>query len=71
MDGHGKAKTRIEAGRVPLHGRVDEALDVREVHDLVEAAIDLLAREAEEARAQVDVVAAGELGVEAGAQLDE
>ena len=45
--------------------------DVGELDDLVEAALDLLALHAEDRAVQEDVLAPGELGVEAGADLEQ
>src|SRR5262249_47294824 len=66
-----ESEPRIEPRRIPLHRRVDQPLDFGELHDRVELAIDLPAREAEEAGAEIDVLAARELRVKTGAQLDE
>ena len=44
VDGHGEAEPRVHARGVGLDGGVDEALELREVHDLVEALLDLAAR---------------------------
>ena len=41
VDGHREAEARVHAGRVGLDRRVDEALQLREVHDLVEALLHL------------------------------
>ena len=71
VDRDAEAEARVEAGRVALHRRVDQPLDVGEADDGVELAIDLLARQAEQAGAEVDVLAAGQLGMKAGAELDQ
>ena len=71
MGGDGEPKADLHAARVALHGRVEELLDAREVHDLVEPALDLLAAHAENRAAHVDVLATGELGVEPGADLEQ
>ena len=71
VDGHGEAEAHVHAGRVGLHRRVDEVLEFGELHDLVEAPGDLALRQAEHDAVDEDVLAAGDLGVEPGAQLDE
>ena len=71
VDRDAEAEPRVEARRVALHRRVDQPLDIGKLHDRVELAIDLLARQAEQAGAEVDVLAAGQLGMKAGAELDQ
>ena len=46
-------------------------LDLAELDDLVELALDLGPRHAEDGAVEVDVLAAGQLGVEAGADLEQ
>ena len=62
---------RRHPARVVLHGGVEEGFDAGEGDDLVEFAVDFLAPHAEEAAVEVDVFAAGEVGMEAGANLEE
>src|SRR5262249_18869954 len=57
--------------RVPLHGCVDELLDTREVDDLVELPNDLLLLHPQDRAVEKDVLAARQLGVEAGPDLEE
>ena len=71
VDGHGKPQPRVHARGVGLHGGVDEALELREGHDVREALLHLAAGQAEHDAVDVDVLAAADLGVEARAQLDE
>ena len=71
VDRHGEAETHVHAGRVGLHRRVDEILQLRELDDLVEAPRDLALRQAEHDAVDEDVLAAGDLGMKAGAQLDQ
>ena len=59
------------AGRVVLHRRVDESLDVGERDDFVELARLPGARMPEDGAAQEDVLAAGQLGVKARADLEQ
>ena len=68
---HGEAKPHVHAGGIGLDRRVDEVLHLRELDDLVEAVPDLLVGQAEHDAVDEDVLAAGDLGVEAGAQLDQ
>src|SRR5207302_4464402 len=49
----------------------DELLDAGELDDLVELGGDLLAGHAEDRAVEVDVLTAGEVGVETGADLDQ
>ncbi len=71
MRRHREREPHAHAGRVALDGRVEEALHAREVDDLVEARGDLGAPHAEDRAVEVDVLAARELGVEAGAHLEQ
>ena len=57
--------------RVALHRGVEEALDVGEGDDFVEAVADLGAPHAEDRAVEEDVLAAGQLRVEAGADLEQ
>ncbi len=57
--------------RVALHRRVDELLDLRERDDLVELARDLARAHAQDRAVQEDVLAPGQLGMEAGADLQQ
>ena len=52
-------------------GSVEEVLDARELHDGVELARDLALPHPEDRAVQVDVLAAGELGVEAGSHFEQ
>ena len=54
-----------------MTGRVDEALDAGERHHLVEAAGDLGALHAQDGAVEVNVLAAGQLRVEAGADFEQ
>ncbi len=70
VDGHGEAQAHVHARGVVLHGLVDEVLHAGEVDDLVELGVDLPPGHAQDGAVEVDVVAPGELGVEAGADLE-
>ena len=69
MSGDGEGQAHVHAAAVALDGGVDELLDAGEVDDLVELAVDLLGAHAQDGAVEVDVLAPGELGVEAGADF--
>ena len=71
MSGDREREADVHAAGVALHRRVDELLDVGELDDLVELAFDLGLAHAEDRAVQVDVLASGQLGVEAGADLQQ
>ena len=71
VDRHGKTEPHVHAGRVGLDRRVDEVLELGELDDLVEPLGDLALGQAEHDAVDEDVLAAGDLRVEAGAELDE
>ena len=71
MRGHGEGEAHVHAARVALHRRVQKAADLAELDDLVELALDLGPRHAEDGAVELDVLAAGELGMEAGAHLEQ
>ena len=58
-------------GRVRADGQVDEAVELAELDNLVEPTVDLLLPQPVDRGAEVDVVAAGEVLVEAGAELQQ
>ena len=57
--------------RIALDRRVEELLDLGEGDDLVELAADLGAGHAEDRAVEIDVLAAGQLGMKAGADLEQ
>ena len=69
VDGYGEAQAHVHAGRVVLHRLIDETLDAGEVYDRVQLGVDLLLAHAQDRAVEVDVLAARQLGVEAGADL--
>ena len=71
VDRHREAEAHVHARRVVLHRLVDELLEPGEVDDLVEPRVDLPLATAEDRAVQVDVLAAGQLGVEARPQLEQ
>ena len=71
MDRNRESQAHIHARRVGLDRRVDEILHLRKLDDLVEAVLDLFLAEAKHDAVDEDVLAAGDLGVKAGAQFDQ
>ena len=69
--GDGEAEAHVHPGGVGPHGQVDELLELGERDDLVHHLADARAREAVDRAVQEDVLAAGEVGVEAGAELEQ
>ena len=67
----GERQPHVHAAGVVLDRRVDEPLDLGEGDDLVELARDLRPAHAEDRAVEVDVLAPGQLGVEAGADLEQ
>ena len=68
---HREGKPELHPAGVALHRSVDEGSDIRELHDLLEAALDLAALHVEDRPVQEDVLAAGELRMEARAHLEQ
>jgi hypothetical protein len=71
VDGDREAEPHVHAGRIGPHGHVDEPLQLGVGDDVVEAAGDEVARDAVERGVEEDVLAAGEIGAEAGAELEQ
>jgi hypothetical protein len=71
VDRHGERQAHGHAARVELHLRVDELLDAGEINDRIEVGFGLPAGEPEDRRVQVDVLAPGQVAVEAGAELQQ
>ncbi len=68
---HREGEADVHAARVALHRRVEEALDLGELDDLVELAAHLGAAHPEDRAVEVDVLATAQLRVEAGADLEQ
>ena len=71
MHGDGEAEPDEHARGVELHRLVHELLELGERDDVVEDASVSPPRQPEERGVQVDVLAPGQLGVEAGAELEQ
>ena len=69
--GDRECEPHVHSARVPLDRRVDEPLDTRELDDLAKLLLDLAPLHAEDRAVQVDVLAPGQLGVEAGSDLEQ
>src|SRR5271166_1108082 len=61
----------IHAAAIPLHGRIQKLLDPGEIEDHVKLLLDLAPRHAQDAAVQENVLAAGELGMEPGTDLQQ
>ena len=71
MRRHRKREPHLHAARVAFDGSIEKLADVGESHDLIELLLDLRPPHAEDGTAHVHVFAAGELGMESGARLEE
>ena len=71
VGGDGKGQAHVHAARIALDGCIDELFDLGEIHDLVEFALDFNPLHAQDGAVQVDVLAPGQFGVEAGAHLEQ
>ncbi len=71
MGGHCERQTHVHPARVVLHRRIEELLDLGEGDNLVELLLDLGPLHPEDDAVQEDVLAAGQLVVEAGAHFQE
>ena len=67
--GHGEAQANPHAAAVAFYRGIDVVLDTAEGDDLVQLGVHLGLTHAEDGAVEVDVVPAGELGMEAGAHL--
>ena len=71
LDHHREGQAHVHARGVVLELEVDELLELGELDDALDAGPGLGGRQPEHDRVHHDVVARGEVGVEADAQLDE
>ena len=69
--GDREGQPHIHAGGITLHRRIEELLHARKIDDRVELAGDLLAPHAEDGAVEIDVLASGQLGMKAGADLEQ
>ena len=70
MRGYRKGQAHVHPRGVTFHGRIDEALHLRKGHDVVEDLVYLAPLHAQDGAVHVDVLATGELGMEAGPHLE-
>jgi hypothetical protein len=68
---HRKRQPYIHSTGIPFHRRIEELFDAGEVDDGVELFLDFGAFHAEDGAIEEDIFAAGEFGVEAGADFEE
>ena len=68
---HSECQADHHPARIGLDRLVDELADVGELDDAVVARVDLRRRQAQDRAVQIDVLAPGELRVEARAQLQQ
>ena len=71
VGGDGEGEADVHPARIPLDGCVDERLDLGERDDLVEVPPDLRLLHAEDSAVEIDVLASGQLRVEAGSHLEQ
>ena len=71
VDGHGERQPHHHAARIRFHRLVDEFADFGEILDIPVALVDLPGGEAQDGAVQIDIVAAGEFGIESGAQFQQ
>ena len=71
VHGHRERQPDVHAGRVELHLGVDELPIPRKATIVVEARGGLLAGQAQDGRVEVDVLPAGQVGVEPGTELEQ
>src|SRR5487761_2020143 len=69
MRGDGEPETDTHARTVAFDGRIEEPFDARERDDLVELAADLPAAHPQDRAVQINVLASGQFGMKAGADL--
>src|SRR5207245_4603541 len=71
MGGDGEGQADVHAGGVVLDGRVNEFFELGEGDDFVEFAGDFAAGHPQDGAGEKRVLAAGKLGMEAGADFEE
>src|SRR5262249_32495603 len=68
---HGEGQAGVHSARVVLNRGFQESFDLGEGDDLVEPAMDLAPFHAEDGAIQIDILPAGQLRVEAGADFQQ
>ena len=71
VDGDGEAQAHVHARRIMLDRHIDVIAQFGEVQDVVKKALGLLAAEAQHRGIEIDILAPGEVGVEARAQFQQ
>src|SRR5258706_12144310 len=71
MRGNREGKTDVHPTRITLDWCVDELCELRELDDLIETVRHFVPRHAEHRPLEENVVTAGQITVEAGADLDQ
>ena len=71
MANDSEAEPRLHATRIMLELRIDEFLELRKGHDLIENRVDLLPAHTKEGAAEVDILATGQIRMEAGSHFEE
>ena len=71
VGGHGKGQAHRHPAGVPLDRGVEEPLNLGELHDLIEPPADLCPSHPEDRAVEEDVLAPGQIGMEAGAHLEQ
>lgn len=71
MDGDGEGEAHGHAARISFYGLVEEVSDFSELLDGVESAFGFRMGQAKDSGIEVDVIAAGEFGIEAAAELEQ
>ena len=71
MGGDSEGQADVHAGRIVLHGRINEFFEFGKGHDFVELADDLGFAHAQDGAGEEGVFAAGKLGMKAGAHFKE
>ena len=69
--GNGEGQPNVHATRVALDYRIDELVDLREIDDFVELPRHFLAFHPQNRPVEEDVLAAGQLGMKAGANFQQ
>src|SRR5581483_10055408 len=71
MRRHGECQPHIHAAGVMLYRSVEKLLDFRKRHNLIEAATDFRLAHAQDGAIQINILPSGQLGMEAGSDLEQ